>query len=63
MYSLIFFFPFFSAIINGFFGRFIGNIGVCIISVISLGISSIICMVSFYEVVINQSPISIIFTP
>lgn len=55
MYLLILFLPLFSAIVSGFFGRFISKKGSTLLSCLSLIFTAIISYYIFYEVVISQS--------
>lgn len=59
MYLTIIFLPFLAAILSGLFGRGLGVVGVYIINVFCLLLTTIFSFIAFYEVVICSSPVSI----
>jgi hypothetical protein len=59
MYLTILTLPLLSAIITGFLGRKIGNKGSYIISTIALVLCGLLSIITFYEVGISESPVSI----
>lgn len=59
MYLNILLLPLLSSIVCGLFGRKIGHYGVKIISIFCLGLTTIISLISFFEVVILKSSIII----
>nr|YP_009861058.1 NADH dehydrogenase subunit 5 [Jaagichlorella hainangensis]QKJ84914.1 NADH dehydrogenase subunit 5 [Jaagichlorella hainangensis] len=59
MYLLIIFIPFLSSILAGFFGRFFGKKGSCLISVTLLLLTFCLSLVAFYEVNFCSSKCSI----
>jgi NADH-ubiquinone oxidoreductase chain 5 len=59
MYLTITFLPLLSAFISGFLGRKIGVQGSHILSCIILIVASILAGIAFYEVGLNESPVSI----
>lgn len=57
MYLIILFLPAFGAITSGIIGRKMGVTGAHIITTSSLIISTLLCYVSFFEIISNQSSI------
>lgn len=56
MYLLIVLLPLISAIISGFFGRYIGKTGAQILSTSFIFFSAILSLIAFYEVGLNANP-------
>jgi NADH-ubiquinone oxidoreductase chain 5 len=59
MYLSIIFLPLFASIVSGFFGRKIGPSGSQIITCFSMIITTILVITVFFEVGINNIPVSI----
>jgi NADH-ubiquinone oxidoreductase chain 5 len=59
MYLTILILPLIGSLISGLLGRKIGIRGAHIITILSLFLASILASISFYEVGINGSPVSI----
>ena len=56
MYLLIVLLPLISAIVAGFFGRYIGKKGAQIITTSLIFLTAILSMIAFYEVALNANP-------
>ena len=56
MYLLIVLLPLISAIVSGFFGRYIGKKGAQILTTSFVGISAILSLIAFYEVALCANP-------
>ena len=61
MYLTIIFLPFLAAILSGLFGRILGVKGVYFINITCILITTLLSFISFYEVVICNSPVSVEF--
>lgn len=59
MYINILFLPLLNFLIISFLGYFIGRAGCCYISILGLFLSFIISIFIFFEVSLNQIPVSI----
>lgn len=59
MYISIVILPILAAILSGLYGRGLGVKGVYIINVGCIGITTILALIAFYEVVLCNSPVSI----
>jgi NADH-ubiquinone oxidoreductase chain 5 len=59
MYLTIILLPLFSAIISGLFGRKTGIQGSQILSCLLITLTTILATVAFYEVGLNESPVSL----
>ena len=59
MYLTILILPLISGLLSGFLGRKLGKLGVYWISCTSIIITVILVLLAFYEVGLNQSPVSI----
>lgn len=60
MYLTIILLPLLSALISGFMGRKIGIKGSQLLSCLTLTLTSFLAIIAFYEVGLNESPISIV---
>ena len=63
MYLLLIALPLFAAILAGFFGRFFGARGCCVITISLTVLSSLVAWVMFYEVGLQGCPCYIDFSP
>jgi len=59
MYLLILFLPLLGSITAGFFGRKLGSSGAQLTSIVCLGSAAVLALISFYEIAICNSPVSI----
>ena len=59
MYLSIILLPLLSAIIAGFFGRFLGKKGSQLITTASITLTAIFSLIAFYEVALNNTPVYI----
>ena len=61
MYLSIIILPLLGSIVSGFFGRKVGVTGSRIISCLSIIATTILAIISFFEVGFNNNPVSINF--
>jgi NADH-ubiquinone oxidoreductase chain 5 len=59
MYLTIIILPLLGSIVSGFFGRKIGVTGSHILSCLSIITTTILAIISFFEVGLNNNPVSI----
>ncbi len=59
MYLLILFLPLLGSITAGLFGRKLGSSGAQLSSIVCLGSAAVLALISFYEIAICNSPVSI----
>jgi NADH-ubiquinone oxidoreductase chain 5 len=59
MYLSIIILPLLSSVVSGFFGRKIGVTGSHILSCLSIITTTILAIVSFFEVGLNNNPVTI----
>ena len=59
MYLSIIILPLLGSVVSGFFGRKIGVIGSQILSCCSIIITTILAIIGFFEVGLNNNPVSI----
>ena len=59
MYLTLLFLPFAGAAVAGLFGRSLGTTGAVIISTTSIGLSTVIALIAYYEVALGRSPVSL----
>jgi NADH-ubiquinone oxidoreductase chain 5 len=59
MYLLILFLPLLGSITAGLFGRKLGSSGAQFTSIACLGSAAVLALISFYEIAICDSPVSI----
>jgi NADH-ubiquinone oxidoreductase chain 5 len=56
MYLILIFLPFLGSLLGGLFGRFLGPQGSSIVTTSSIGLTSILSMIAFFEVALAGSP-------
>jgi len=59
MYLLILFLPLLGSITAGLLGRKLGSSGAQLTSIVCLGSAAVLALISFYEIAICDSPVSI----